>query len=52
MIEREKDRERGEGEKEIIAPAKLKIALSSFRRCKWSCNVSQGEEGKEEKEKE
>lgn len=34
MIEREKDRERGEGEKEIIAPAKLKIALSSFRRCK------------------
>lgn len=34
MIEREKDRERGEGEEEIIAPAKLKIALSSFRRCK------------------
>ena len=34
MIEREKDREREEGEEEIIAPAKLKIALSSFRRCK------------------
>lgn len=34
MIEREKDRERGEAEEEIIAPAKLKIALSSFRRCK------------------
>lgn len=34
MIEREKDRERGEGEEEIISPAKLKIALSSFRRCK------------------
>lgn len=34
MIEREKDREREEGEGEIIAPAKLKIALSSFRRCK------------------
>ena len=36
MIEREKDRERGgrEEKEEIIAPAKLKIALSSFPRCK------------------
>lgn len=34
MIERQGKTERGEREEEIIAPAKLKIALSSSFRCK------------------